>query len=96
MYNFNVKEHNRKILEMSKAAASGIYPSRKVATIGSIVGLICGFGLIIFGLIGIFTKSFWGISTSFAGVITTVSNIYNLKRIKKVSQGNTKSNLKNS
>lgn len=82
MNKFNLKEHNQKAFALAKKAASGTYPSKKVATIGSMVGIVVGIVLFIVGAFGIATQTIWGVGSAFAGVITIASNVINLKRIK--------------
>lgn len=78
----NLKEHNLKTFAFTKKVASGTYPSKKVATVGSYIGLAVGTLLFITGGVGIIIKSLWGVGSALAGVITIASNIINLKRIK--------------
>lgn len=81
MKTINLKEHNKKYIEISKKAAEGIYPSKKVAKIGSIAGLGIGGILVIGGIYGLTQGAIFGIGTIIAGVVTGISNIINLKRI---------------
>lgn len=81
MKTINLKEHNKKYIEISKKAAEGIYPSKKIAKIGSIAGLGIGGVLVIGGIYGLTQGAIFGIGTIIAGVVTGVSNIINLKRI---------------
>ncbi|TGY41382.1 hypothetical protein E5347_12940 [Clostridium sartagoforme] len=81
MKTINLKEHNKKYMEISKKAAEGIYPSKKIAKIGSIAGLGIGGVLVIGGIYGLAQGAIFGIGTIIAGVVTGISNIINLKRI---------------
>lgn len=83
MNKFNLKEHNQKISELTKKAANGTYPSKKVATIGSNIGLVIGILLFVIGGFGVIMKNTWGVSCAFAGSVTIASNAINLKRIKR-------------
>lgn len=82
MRTINLKEHNKKYVEISKKAAEGIYPSKKVAKIGSIAGLGIGGILVIVGIYGLTQEAVFGTGTIIAGIVTGISNIINLKRIK--------------
>jgi len=82
MNKFNLKEHNCRSLEFAQKAASGTYPTKKIATIGSFVGITVGMILLIAGGLGIAIKSIWGIGSAMAGGIAVISNLINLKRIK--------------
>ncbi|MBS5951587.1 MAG: hypothetical protein KIC47_14955 [Clostridium sp.] len=81
MKTINLKEHNKKYIEISKKAAEGIYPSKKVAKIGSIAGLGIGGILVIGGIYGLTQGAIFGTGTIIVGVVTGISNIINLKRI---------------
>ncbi|BCJ94213.1 hypothetical protein acsn021_17820 [Anaerocolumna cellulosilytica] len=86
MKQFNLKEHNMKMFALSKNAAKGIYPSKKIARAGSFFGT--GIGIVFF-LMGIFLNVLgyvWGFGILLAGIITVVSNIFNLKRTGKNSK----------
>ena len=82
MKKFNLKEHNDKLFELSKKAASGTYPNKKVASIGSFAGIVIGMLLLTVGGVGIVIKSIWGVGSALAGAVTIVSNVINLKRTK--------------
>lgn len=60
MKRFDLKEHNKKYFEISKKAANGTYPSKKVASAGSKIGLGLGTALIISGGIGITKNQTFG------------------------------------
>jgi hypothetical protein len=82
MSKFNFKEHNRKVFLFGKRAASGAYPSKKVATIGSFAGVAAGILLFAIGGIGVVIKNIWGLGSILAGAVLILSNAINLKRIK--------------
>lgn len=82
MEKFNLKKHNKKMMDFTKNAAGGIYPSVRVAKAGSYVGLVVGLVLSVAGVIGILNETVWGYGSLFAGVVTVLSNVFNLKRIK--------------
>lgn len=77
-----LKEHTAKYVQLSKQAGKGEYPSKRIAKAGSAAGGVIGAVLTLAGLIGAFKGFFWGFGILFAGLITIVSNIINLKRIK--------------
>ena len=81
MKTINLKEHNKKYIEISKKAAEGIYPTKKVAKIGSIAGLGIGGIFMLGGIYGLTQSTIFGTGTIIAGVVTGISNIINLKRI---------------
>lgn len=60
MKKFNLKEHNAKVFEFSKNAARGVYPSKRVAKTGSVIGFVIGIALVIIGMAGSFWGSVWG------------------------------------
>lgn len=82
MKKFNLKDHNAKMLEFSKNAARGTYPSKRVAKTGSMIGIAIGITLLLIGTAGTFWGSVWSMGSLFAGVTTVISNVLNLKRIK--------------
>ncbi len=57
MKKFNLKEHNAKVFEFSKNAARGVYPSKRVAKAGSVIGFVIGIGLVLIGMAG----SLWAV-----------------------------------
>ncbi|MGQ4665161.1 hypothetical protein AB3Z07_12255 [Metabacillus halosaccharovorans] len=75
-------EHTQKYVEFSKRAASGEYPSKRISKVGSMVGGMIGIVLSIVGIIGSIGGYIWGIGIFFAGVVTVISNLLNIKRIK--------------
>lgn len=79
----DIKEHNKKIKDLSKRAIAGTYPNVRVARAGSTVGLGVGGILIGVGLWGLIQGNTFGLGSLLAGGITGASNLYNLKRIKK-------------
>ena len=81
MKRFDLKEHNKKYFEISKKAANGTYPSKKVANAGSKIGLGLGTALIISGGIGITKNQTFGWGSLIAGSATMISNVFNLRRI---------------
>jgi hypothetical protein len=84
MEKFNLKQHNRKIIELSKKAAKGTYPTPKIAKIGTVIGAVIGIIMTIFGVIGIFIGSNFGKSSLYTGIIICISDFINWKRIKNV------------
>lgn len=82
MKKFDLKKHNKKMFEFSKSAARGTYPSKKVVKIGSVIGTVVGMALVLIGTVGSFLGSIWSIGSLFAGIITVISNVLNMKRIK--------------
>ncbi len=83
MNRFNAKEHFNKYKMLAKAAREGTYPSKKVSQIGSKIGLGVGAALCCAGIYGLTQSAVFGIGSLIAGILTIVSNIINLKRIKK-------------
>lgn len=81
MKKFNLYEHNKKYMNIAKQASKGIYPSKRVARVGSICGGILGGVLLLIGVFGIFGGHTWGMSCLIAGGVTVASNIFNLKRL---------------
>lgn len=81
MKKFNLNEHNKKYMNIANQAAKGVYPSKKVALVGSIIGGIIGGILLLVGFVGILAGFTWGIGSLIAGGATGLSNIYNLKRL---------------
>lgn len=81
MKNIDIRTHTKKYIEFAKKAKSGEYPSKKVARVGSIVGLGVGVALLDVGLWGITQSAALGISSLVLGGTTGISNIINLKRI---------------
>ncbi len=84
MKKFDLKAHNEKMAAFTKRAASGEYPSRKVAQTGSYVGSAIGMILLGVGVVGIVLDSIWGWGSFFGGMATVISNIINLRRISKL------------
>jgi hypothetical protein len=84
MKKFDLKAHNEKMAAFTKHAASGTYPSRKVAQTGSYVGSAIGIILLGVGAVGIVLGSIWGWGSFFGGMATVISNIINLRRISKL------------
>lgn len=82
MKKFNLKEHNQNIKELTTRAFHGTYPNKKIAKTGSYIGSFVGFLLAIVGLIEFLLGAIWGIGCLLAGIITIISNIFNLKRIR--------------
>lgn len=82
MKKFDLREHNKKMLAFSKKAASGTYPSKRVAEVGSVMGRGIGIVLILVGIVSSFLGHIWGIGSLVAGIVTVISNMINLKRIK--------------
>jgi len=78
----DLKEHNKKISKQTKRILKGTYPTPKIAKIGSFVGLMIGVLLSLFGGIDFLLGSIWGISSLLSGVMTIVSNLLHLNRIK--------------
>lgn len=78
----NVKDHTNKYMEISRKAAKGVYPSKRIAKIGSIAGLGIGGALSLFGIYGIMNDASFGTGSLIAGAATGISNVVNLKRIK--------------
>jgi len=83
MKKFNLKEHNAKVFEFSKNAARGVYPSKRVAKAGSVIGFVIGIALVLIGMAGSLWDSVWGIGSLLAGVTTVISNVLNLKRMNR-------------
>lgn len=83
MKKFNLKEHNAKVFEFSKNSARGVYPSKRVAKAGSVIGFVIGIGLVLIGMAGSLWGSVWGIGSLIAGVTTVISNVLNLKRMNR-------------
>ena len=83
MKKFNLKEHNAKVFEFSKNAARGVYPSKRVAKAGSVIGFVIGIALVLIGMAGSLWGSVWGIGSLIAGVTTVISNVLNLKRMNR-------------
>ena len=77
-----MKEHTRKYMKLAKTASEGSYPSKKVAKIGSKIGLGGGGALCCAGVYGLTQTAVFGIGSLVAGALTITSNIINLKRIK--------------
>lgn len=84
MKKFDLKAHNAKMAAFTKCAASGTYPSRKVALTGSYVGSAIGIILLGVGAVGIMLDSIWGWGSFFGGMATVISNMINLRRISKL------------
>lgn len=82
MNHFNVKEHSNKYMKLAKAAGKGSCPNKKVAKIGSKIGLGVGVALCLTGIYGMTLNSVFGIGSLAAGILTITSNIINLKLIK--------------
>lgn len=78
----NVKDHTNKYMEISRKAARGVYPSKRIAKIGSIAGLGIGGALTLLGVYGIINGEYFGTGSLIAGAVTSISNVFNLKRIK--------------
>lgn len=79
----NIKEHTDKYLKLSKKAALGTYPNIKVSKAGSKIGVGLGITLLGIGAYSLNKNTLVGTGTLIAGATTLVSNIFNLKRIKK-------------
>lgn len=86
MKKFSLKEHNKKIFDITNKAAKGVYPSKKIARAGSFFGTVIGVFFLFFGMLGAVSGYIWGFGTLLAGVITIISNIFNLKRIGKITR----------
>ncbi len=82
----NAKDHTNKYMEISKKAAEGIYPSKRIAKIGSIAGLCIGVVLALIGVYGIINSASFGTGSLIAGVVTCISNVVNLKRIRSKNE----------
>lgn len=82
MKSFNVKEHTNKHMEFAKVAGKGIYPNKKAAKIGSIIGLGVGTALFCAGIYGLLQNAVFGTGSMTAGVLAIISNAVNLNRIK--------------
>lgn len=83
MERLDVRKHTKKHMELAKKAASGLYPNKRVARIGSTIGMGLGGILIIVGILGIIIQNaYLGMSCLIAGGATCLSNGFNLKRIK--------------
>lgn len=83
MKKFDLRAHNEKMMGLAKRAANGTYPSPKVAQTGSYIGTAIGILLTVAGCIGVFAATAWGWGSLFAGTATVISNMINLKRIRK-------------
>ena len=83
MNNFDVKEHASRYMQFARAAGKGDYPNKKVAKIGSKIGLGVGGALCCAGIFGLTQSAVFGIGSLAAGALTITSNIINLKRIKR-------------
>lgn len=83
MKKFDLREHNAKVFEFSKNAASGVYPSKRVAKAGSVIGFVIGIALVIIGMAGSLWGSVWGFGSLLVGVTTVISNVLNLKRMNR-------------
>lgn len=81
MEKFDLKKHHEKMRAFTKKAASGMYPSPKVAKIGSFLGTGIGAVLTVAGGVGLLHGSVWGTGSLLAGLLTVVSNVVNLTRI---------------
>ncbi len=82
MNHFDVKEHTSRYMKFAKAAGKGDYPNKKVAKIGSKIGIGIGGALCCAGIYGLTQSAVFGIGSLAAGILTISSNIINLKRIK--------------
>lgn len=82
MERLDVRKHTKKHMDIAKKAASGLYPNKKVAKIGSTIGMGLGGILICIGIFGIIQSAVFGMSCLIAGGATCLSNGFNLKRIK--------------
>ena len=82
MKKFVLREHNKKMLAFSKKAASGTYPSKRVAEVGSIMGSVIGIILILVDIVSSFSGCIWGMGSLVGGIVTVISNMINLKLIK--------------
>lgn len=60
MEKFNIKEHNKKYMDLSKRVLQGTYPNKKVAQMGSQFGIVVSVILIIFGGVGISVNKPYG------------------------------------
>lgn len=78
----NVKDHTNKYMEISKKAAEGVYPSKRIAKLGSIAGLGIGGILTLLGIYGVINGKFLSTGSIIIGAATGISNVINLKRIK--------------
>lgn len=83
MKKINIKEHTDKYLKLSKKAASGIYPNIKISKAGSKVGIGLGVTLLGIGVYNLNKSALIGVGSLIGGTTTLLSNIFNLKRIKK-------------
>lgn len=83
MNNFDVKEHANRYMQFARAAGKGDYPNKKVAKIGSKIGVGVGGALCCAGIYGLTQSAVFGIGSLAAGALTITSNIINLKRIKR-------------
>lgn len=82
MKKFSLDVHNKKYMDLAKQAAIGTYPSKKVAQVGSIIGGILGVILILVGIVSNLGGHTWGLGCLIAGVVTCMSNFFNLKRLR--------------
>jgi hypothetical protein len=80
MEKFNLKIHNQKAWGLTKKAAAGTYPSKKIAKAGSYIGSALGLIIAVIGVFGLIIRGVWGIGCTIAGVISIVSNVLNIKR----------------
>lgn len=83
MKRVDIREHTKKYNDLAKKAASGTYPNKDIAKVGSMIGLGIGGILLGVGVIGIIQGSVYGIGSLIAGAATGLSNCYNLKRLKR-------------
>lgn len=81
MKNLNVKEHTDRYMKLAKTAGSGIFPNKRAAKIGSIIGLGIGGVLLCVGIYGFMQSAVFGVGSLVAGAVAIVSNAVNLKRI---------------
>lgn len=89
MKNFDVKTHTNRYMKLAKAAGNGDYPNRKIAKIGSKIGIGVGGALCCVGIYGLTQIAVFGIGSLSAGILTISSNIINLKRLKQNQKAGT-------
>ncbi len=89
-----MKRYNEKLLKATKITTQNIlkksnasvnkftHPPKKVALIGSKLGLLAGTGLLITGTAGTILGYVWGVAGCIAGVTTVISNIINIRKFK--------------
>ncbi|WP_312371343.1 hypothetical protein, partial [Lachnoclostridium sp.] len=60
MERLDVRKHTKKYMDLAKRASSGLYPNKKVAKIGSTIGMGLGGILICIGIYGIIQSTVFG------------------------------------